>query len=210
MKGGGANSFEYGIVSDGAGDTQDCVFSDCVVLANSANGGYITQGTRITFRDCYFQANGTSTGMGLAILGGTDIYVRGGVYAAGFYSNGHDSQVYGVYVQNATNVKVSDLVATPNVTGSVIDAGGNTGLEFRNIKGYNPVGPSTVTPGASPWTYTAGPSPEVLYITNGTVSSIVKSGVALTASTNASIYLQPNQSVVVTYSVAPNVNKDIF
>lgn len=91
-----------------------------------------------------------------------------------------------------------------------------TGATFsgtiRNNIGYNPVGPSTVSPGASPYTYTAGNTPEVIYIYGGTVSAITKGAITLATATNSStpmaISLQPGEAIVVTYTVAPTMVAD--
>jgi len=75
-------------------------------------------------------------------------------------------------------------------------------------QGYNPQGPAAITVGASPYTYTAGPTPETVYISGGAVSSVVKNSITLFSASNCSVSLGPNESVVVTYSVAPTMNKD--
>jgi hypothetical protein len=80
----------------------------------------------------------------------------------------------------------------------------------RNNPGYNPVGPSAVTVAASPMTYTAGASPEVLYVKGGTVTTITKGGITLAAVTDQAISLAPNQACVITYTVAPTMAKDVL
>ncbi len=90
------------------------------------------------------------------------------------------------------------------LTGSATLAGtivGNTG--------YNPIGASSVTPSASPWTYTSGTSPETLYIYGGTVSGITVGGITVASASPAQITLPPNTSAIVTYSSAPSASKYI-
>lgn len=82
------------------------------------------------------------------------------------------------------------------------------GTSIKDNIGHNPQGPAAITVSASPFTYTAGPTPEVVYISGGTVSSIVKSGSTLATATDRAIHLEPLQAVVVTYSVAPTMTKD--
>lgn len=214
-QGGGIGGFDYGLLMDGVGTTEDVVISNLNIIANDVAGIHVTQGRRVTFRDCTVTANGNNTQPGAAILGGNDIRILGGTYAAAFYVHGVDSQTYGVYVQNATDVTIADVIATPNKAGNpmgpdgtVIDAGGNTRLQIRNVRGFNPQGPAVVTPGASPWTYTAGPTNEVLYFYGGTITTVVKGGANLPGSP---VYLAPGQSVTITYSVVPSsVYKDRF
>jgi hypothetical protein len=80
---------------------------------------------------------------------------------------------------------------------------------IRDNYGYNPVGAATVTPGASPWTYTAGSSPEDHYVRGGTVSSITTGGQSIATTSGLTIHLEPNESYVVTYTVAPAVTKSV-
>ena len=91
-------------------------------------------------------------------------------------------------------------------TGSAYVSGA-TGIIARveaNL-GYNPVGTFGITVGASPFTYTAGASPETVYINSGTVGLITVSGVSVLQQSNCAISLEPFQSVVVTYTVAPSM-----
>lgn len=66
---------------------------------------------------------------------------------------------------------------------------------------------AAITVTASPFTYTAGPRPESVNITGGTVSSIVMNGVTISTATNQTISLPPNVAVTVTYSSAPTMTK---
>ena len=74
--------------------------------------------------------------------------------------------------------------------------------------GYNPLGPSTVSVGASPFTYTAGLTVETLYLYGGMVSSVTKGGVTLATSSDRVFRLAPNESVIITYSSAPSATAD--
>jgi hypothetical protein len=74
--------------------------------------------------------------------------------------------------------------------------------------GYNPVGSSTLSAGASPWTYTASMSPQTLYMAAATsINSVLYGGVALLPGPTGSgapftLGLGPNETVVVSYSGA--------
>lgn len=71
--------------------------------------------------------------------------------------------------------------------------------------------PVNITPGASPWTYTAGASPEAHYIFGGATSSIAASnGVYYGIATPCQVRLKPYESYTVTYTTAPNVSKEVF
>ncbi len=83
-------------------------------------------------------------------------------------------------------------------------------LDVRENFGYNPVGISSITVTASPFTYQAGLSPETVYVVGGTVTDITRSGNSLISSSHDyQINLEPKQSVIVTYSVAPTMYADV-
>lgn len=71
-----------------------------------------------------------------------------------------------------------------------------------------PEGTASITVTASPFTYTAGTTPEAIYIRGGTVSDISKNSRTIFAASPATVWLEPGEAVVVTYSVAPTMEKD--
>ena len=83
-----------------------------------------------------------------------------------------------------------------------------TGNVVVNNRGFNSQGTAAIVVTASPFTYTTGATAEVVYVSGGTVSSIVKNGITLFSQSNVSIALSPNSSIIVTYSVPPTMNKD--
>jgi hypothetical protein len=82
-----------------------------------------------------------------------------------------------------------------------------SGIFIRNT-GYNPQGVASITVTASPFTYTAGATPETVYISGGTVSVVAKNSITLFTATNCNVNLEPGEAVTVTYSAAPTMNKD--
>ncbi|RWN05736.1 right-handed parallel beta-helix repeat-containing protein, partial [Mesorhizobium sp.] len=118
---------------------------------------------------------------------------------------------------------MTDLrVANNNLVGSTskIAAGGATFAGASRIEaniGYNPVGlTAATTMGASPFTYTAGPSPETHYVRQSATNTatIAKGGQQVATLAGASTYyvieLAPNQSYVTTWSTtAPTYTKDV-
>lgn len=126
-----------------------------------------------------------------------------------FDDQGVKKQRYGVTISGThTNTTIEGNDVRGNNTGTINVATASTTCVVKNNTGHNPQGIASVTPGASPYTYTAGNTPETVYVTGGTVSTIVKSGTTLYADTGHNIELEPNESVVVTYSVAPTMVKD--
>jgi hypothetical protein len=110
----------------------------------------------------------------------------------------------GVNIQDNT----FNTVSTPITNSS---AASNNRIESN--KGYNSRGGSVPAAGASPYTYTAGPSPETLYVIGGTVSNIATFGVTIATATSATlpvtVQLGPNESVTITYTAAPFINRII-
>ena len=85
------------------------------------------------------------------------------------------------------------------LTAPVFFASSSPGITITNSPGYNPVGPAPLTPGASPWTYTAGASPETLVLFAGTIATAKIGTNTVCATTPCDVPLNPNQSAVVTY-----------
>ena len=104
---------------------------------------------------------------------------------------------------------IDNYISGNYVLGNVTASMSTFGCMIDNNKGYNPVGPSSIGVTASPMTYTAGQSPETVYVYQGTVSSITKGASTLATQTNQQFLLAPGQAIVITYSVAPFMTKDI-
>lgn len=99
----------------------------------------------------------------------------------------------------------NDVIA--GATGTINAVGAHT--VCRDNNGFNPQGVAAITVGASPFTYTNNDAvEEMVYITGGTVSAIAKNAVTIFAASPAGVLLTPGESLTVTYSVAPTMNKD--
>jgi hypothetical protein len=109
---------------------------------------------------------------------------------------------------NVTRVSViGNVIQSPTTTIATNNNSATTSRVIENI-GFNPQGTATITVTASPFTYTAGFTPEAVYIRAGTVSDISKQGITLFAATGCTVYLEPAEAVTVTYSSAPTMVKD--
>ena len=151
-----------------------------------------------------------NTGQGILIAAGVNefsiIGARSGA-AIGFAANTQ----FGIRVDAgvSTNYMIMSNDLRGNTVGSLFDGGtGTTKYIFGNL-GVNPGGTATITVGASPFTYTAGGTPETIYINTGTVSLITVEGVSVFQQTNQTVRLGPMKSVIVTYTVAPGMTKTI-
>jgi hypothetical protein len=198
-------------------DLLDVLIADCDIYSNQNAGIYLNGGSgsgyqRLNVVDNRVRNNGQS-----------------GTYAVGMYitaniTNGcisHNcftddqttkTQKYGLDKFGGAisgNFVIEDNDLRGNSTSAVIFGGTfGSSVIVRDNPGYNPVGASSITVGASPFTYTAGITPEEVYINGGTVSGIVKGGITLASASPARVHLEPNQSIVVTYSAAPTMVAD--
>jgi len=117
-----------------------------------------------------------------------------------------------IYISSGPNdVQIYDNDMDCPTTGDKVsgEAGWEVVTFCRNNLGFNPEGMENPSPDGSPWTYTAGSSAETVYIYNGTVSDISKDSNKLFGETGHTVNLEPHESVVITYSVAPTVRADV-
>ena len=144
-----------------------------------------------------------------------DVFVLRGGANYNLYSNnevvkGTGIPVYTVKIDSGNNYNLfidNDFQQGEGSSGFVSNAG--TGNIFRNNQGYNPVGISSISVGASEFTHTAGSSPETIYIHSGTVSLIKKGTTTIFTDTGHSVELEPHELCKVTYSSIPTMYKDI-
>ena len=134
------------------------------------------------------------------ILAGDNIAVIGGRCGKPSYDTYTENQEWGIINVAGTNVRATGVDLRGNYSGS---SAGN--IYFSQCPGSTIIAPSTPSVGASPWTYTAGATPEAISVNGGTVAQISIQGVPLFTQTNQLFILQPNQSAVIIYSSAPTV-----
>jgi hypothetical protein len=197
----GSPIFGASITGGGSTTVDEIGIHNTEILAGAGTGVIATGATRLQLLHNRF-TNGAN---GISLSGVVGAHITGNI-VTGAAGNGialsgatdfadiHDNDVRG---------------ATTKVTNS---ATGTHNVIHDNI-GYNPVGVAAITVGASPFTYTAGPSPETIYVNAGTVGLIetatAGSFVGVLQSTNHAIYLGPNEQLRVTYTAAPSMVKSI-
>lgn len=124
-----------------------------------------------------------------------------------FDRQGTKTQDRGIHFNAAVNggsVRNNDV--RNNQTGTMFfSSAPSTTTALGGNLGYTPPNPASVTPGASPWTYTAGEVPELLRVFGGTVSNITLNGVQVATQTDQNLFLEPADAVIITYSSAPTV-----
>lgn len=112
---------------------------------------------------------------------------------------------YGIVTDGTVSATFMGGSISANISGPILNT--STGrVVLRDVAGFNPVGPKTVTVGASPFTYKAGVTDESVCLFGGTVSNVATGGVTLLTSSNACIPVGANDNIVVTYSAAPNMS----
>lgn len=192
-----------------AGFIDSIEFTGCEVYSNNAIGVKIrgTNTTAIKFNGGRVAGN-TSHGIeiGAAV---SNIQVSNMIVGScgGWPNNGGVGVVTTAGTSNYVQITDNNL---SNNTGGAYFAGITAGIYIRveNNIGYNPLGGAVgITPGASPYTYTAGYSPETIYINTGTVSAVALGGVTVFSQTNCTVNLAPGQAVVVTYTAVPGMTK---
>lgn len=127
-----------------------------------------------------------------------------------FDTQGGPTQGWGIRINGSTSstdhIHVADNLLHGNKNSQFSAAGTNTNLVVVNNDGYNPVGVSLPTPGASVWTYTAGASPEVITIAAGTsINNVTIGGIGVLpagtgANVNFTFALGPNQAAAIDYT----------
>lgn len=183
------NSMVINCGTDGIVVNAGC--SDFIIANNIVDGNNTTNTAGVV----------AGINVGADITGFQILNNRIGNISASF--GGH--QKYGIAINTGASdyYTITGNTVTDNETAGIVDNGTGTHTNVSNNMGFNPRGPSAFYAGASPYTYTAGHSPEVVYINAGTVSSIVVNGVNIFQNTDHTVFLQPNSSVVVYHTVAP-------
>ena len=198
------------------------------VLVNNAGTG---ARTGISFVDHHSFANAVN---GLHVEKGNDVRVLGGIFAHNtgdgivFAANVNEFSVIGarcgpaagfnansgwginVIAGTSNNYQIINNDVRGNTTGSISDAGTGATKNISANLGYNPVGASAITVTASPFTYTAGGSPETVYIIGGTITAIAVGAAARAVDiATKTVNLEPGDIVKVTYTAAPTMEKYI-
>lgn len=201
------SSTSHGVILESG--TTGVSFTNCIIALSGGNGILIQPGASdIDIVNCKL-INATG-GTGIVLTTCDKIRIQGNLIGNALWAFGAGTMLYGIFINAAsTNVFVqgnffSALGTSPVSVGFVASTG-----QLKDNYGYNPVGISAITVGASPFTYTAGPSSEMIYITGGTVSLIKRGATTVAAASPAQALLPPGGTLQVTYTVAPTMIKDI-
>lgn len=204
-----------GVVVDG-NNTRHLNFDSLSIEKHVQGGLVINNGFKIVFNQLQCVGNASLGGAynAIEVYGGDAIQFIGG--CSGAYSTDGNNQRYGIafLVSFTGDALVIGMDLRGNVTGAVFDAATGATIRFEGCPGYNPGGLTIVTPGASPYTYTAGRSRETLYIRGGTVTDVkitAPNGTlsVFNAVSSCTVNLEPGEACIITYSAAPTVIKNV-
>lgn len=223
------------IAPTSTGNVKNIKFTACWLSSHTGNGIDITGSAAATISgvhlvDCEIKAN---TLAGLNVTDGTglrDLQVIGGLYGnntsgiafatavAEFIINGatlgrgggvNGNSGFGInFIAAVSNCAISNNVIIGNVTGTIsFGAAPGAGVQCFGNAGFNPQGYASIAVTASPFTYTAGNTSEMVYITGGTVSLVAVDGNSILQDTNTTVQIPAGKTVTVTYSSAPGMSK---
>jgi hypothetical protein len=183
------------------------------VFTNRQQGIFLESGTNIQVGQSMLCGNGLiSPGSydGLLVNGATVSHYAFQNSTSGLCAGYSSTQRYGVNIASGGQYyRISGNDLSGNLTAGLYNPSPALHGSVRDNLGYNPVGPASISVSASPFTYTAGPTPEMVYIRSGTVSSVTRGGTTVCATSPCSVMLAPGNALVVTYSSAPTMAKDV-
>lgn len=202
------------LIANTAGGTVDGIaITDSRVFINGQQGIIVFDGTNVTIQNNQIIANGLQTANtynGIVVVGGLN---KGIIQGNKIRNNGvglNNQQYAGIFMIGAGDdwlIQNNDLIG--NQTAGLVLGGVLTNSRVEGNAGYNPVGAAAITVTASPMTYTAGPSPESIYIKGGTITTVTVGAQTASTVSPCQLYLGPNEAMVVTYTVAPTIAKSV-
>jgi hypothetical protein len=199
------NQTGYGVVCAAGGGTCGGIELISPHVSDNATGGILLNGC-VDFHMVggYISATTAGVGNGVTVTAGTSAWsFIGSRIGNGYLKNGN---AIGISVaagaSNLYSIIGCDL--TGNTT-ALVDGGTGVNKRITANLGLTPLNGFNVAVGASPFTYTAGGLPETVYVVGGVVSSIVTQGVAVFANSDHTVALGSNETMQITYSVAPTM-----
>jgi hypothetical protein len=193
-----------------------CTARACVVAIDASSGV-----TNLAIGGCVFRGDSTSAVPTITLANCDQVSFVGNVLAGGgspalSLISCLDVMVVGCYIKAARvpgrsifdDTNTTGIVAYNTLSGDTAPNMVGTGLRWYGNKGLQPQGVASITVGASPFTYTAGVTPEAVYISGGTVSSVAKNSRTIFTASPATVYLEPREAIVVTYSALPVMERD--
>lgn len=199
------NQSGYGVVCAAGSGTCGGIELISPHVSDNATGGILLDGC-VDFHMVggYISATTPGVGNGVTVTANTSAWsFIGSRIGNGYLKNGNN---IGIFVAAGTSNFYSIIGCDLNGNNTaLVDGGTGVNKRITGNLGLTPLNGSSVTVGPSPFLYTAGGLPETVYIVGGNVSSIITQGVAVFANSDHTVALGPNESVQITYSVAPSI-----
>ena len=194
------------VEGQGAGIVNGLTFTGCEFPSNG-DSGLLVNGPNVTNWSVVGGWSAANANCGVRVAGASTLFGIVG-HRAGPVANRGPNNI-GIQVDSATaadNYLIASNITYGNTTANLFDGGTGTNARVMNNAGGSGVQvPASVTVTASPFTYTAGHTEEVLYIRGGTVSNVTQNGVSVFTATGCSVHLAPGESAQITYTVAPTI-----
>jgi hypothetical protein len=200
------------IVPSGSGTVNGIEFTSCEFVDNAVNGLHVV-GSAVTnwhVNGGWASGNGDK---GIYVNGASTLFTIHGFSAGNIAGRGVNGTGIALSAAASDKFIISGCNLEGNSVANLSDASTGTDGKILNNRGYNfnlTSSFSTITVGASPYAYTAGHTPEVVYIYGGTVSSVSQSTNTIKNGTDITVYLAPGEAVGVVYTVAPTMRKKIL
>lgn len=206
----GLSTAKFGcyVAPTGSGAVDGILWSGCDFPDNGDGGLIVVNSGSAYVKNWIVNGCGAggNTNSGIRAAGGTSYFNITGCVVGNYSGRGNNN--YGIIIDNAAsaNYLITNNNLRGNTTAAMIDSGTGANAQVYQNSGYN--GENAVvglTVGASPWTYTAGHTPETIYIQSGTISTIQIDSQVILTGTNHTVFLVPNESMILTYSSLPTV-----
>ena len=200
---GPASSLGDGQAQLNVDNNQFAVNNNCILVNSAANsnGISLTSCNYVAINgNLIIQPNSSANATYGVVLSGTTSWaaITGNVF--GIVQNG-------IYVGGTAANILTNHNLFHGVTTKISNPSGATSNAFYG-DGQKSI--ANLSVGASPFTYTAGASPETHYINGGTVSLVEKGSVFVSRSSNFPVQLKPFESYTVTYSSIPNIGYELW
>jgi hypothetical protein len=197
------------ISPSGAGTVDGIVFSGCEFTDNGECGLLVVGANSKNWIVTGGHSGGNAT-VGIRAASATTNFNIVGHIAGSVSGRGPNNIGISLDAAAEDNFLIAANVLVGNTTSALSDSSTGTNGQIYNNVGFNgAANVAGLTVGASPWSYTAGHTPETLYFAGGTVSEIRVDGSIVQNTTAATITLNPNQTMSVTYSSVPTIMRKL-
>ena len=204
---------DYGmyLVGDGTSTLSGLQISNYRCLNNEKSGVLTNYCSKVSFENVAIAGNSqeASNTYSAFVIGQyvDHITIIGGyIGAAESYSA---TQKYGIDFGAGFSgiVTVQGVDLDGNVSGSIYTSGivPYAGSSISGCPGFNPLGAALVTPGASPYSYTAGFTTKYVNIYGGSGVTATVNGVVVANQSPSSFTLSPTQTVSIAYGSIPTI-----